>query len=207
MQLSHVHVFMGLLALACRQPDRQSSVEPNVLATASESANGAQIAPNSPREANRAACVVPMSDQPLPQASPAATCPAAPEPPVTLVRGQITFDEAPSRPTLQVELARSDETRQRGLMYRTRLGSEEGMLFSWDSEAPRTFWMHNTCVPLDMLFIAKDGTISGILEQVPVLNEEPRGIACPVAHVLEVNAGWVRGHHVTPGQHLTIAMP
>jgi uncharacterized membrane protein (UPF0127 family) len=92
-------------------------------------------------------------------------------------------------------------------MYRTKLPAEEGMLFSWDDEAPRAFWMHNTCIPLDMLFIGKDGGISGILEQVPVLNDVSRGIACPVAHVLEVNAGWVRGHNVKPGQHLTISLP
>ena len=92
-------------------------------------------------------------------------------------------------------------------MYRTKLASESGMLFVWDSESPRTFWMHNTCIPLDMLFIDSDRTIAGVLEQVPVLNDEPRGIPCPVAYVLEVNAGWVRGHQVTPGQHLTISMP
>ena len=143
----------------------------------------------------------------MPPATVAANCPNAPEPSVELVRGQITFDDAPSRPTLEIELARTDETRQRGLMYRTKLASESGMLFVWDSESPRTFWMHNTCIPLDMLFIDSDRTIAGVLEQVPVLNDEPRGIPCPVAYVLEVNAGWVRGHQVTPGQHLTISMP
>jgi uncharacterized membrane protein (UPF0127 family) len=92
-------------------------------------------------------------------------------------------------------------------MFRTRLGEEEGMLFSWDDESPRTFWMHNTCVPLDMLFIGRDGTIAGVLEQVPVLNDEPRGIPCRAAHVLEVNAGWVRSHGVRPGQKLSISLP
>ncbi len=207
MRLPNAHIFMGLLALACRQPDRQSSIEPTVRATADEGTSEHQIPLNATQESHRAACIVPLSDQPLPQASPATGCPPAPEPPITLVRGQIRFDEAPSRPSIQVELARTDETRQRGLMYRTKLGSEEGMLFSWDSESTRAFWMHNTCIPLDMLFIAKDGTISGIVEQVPVLNDEPRGIPCPVAHVLEVNAGWARGHHVSPGQHLTISVP
>ncbi len=207
MRFPNAHIFMGLLTLACRQPDRQSSIEPTVRATTGEAATGTSSPPSAAQEAPRTACVVPLSDQPLPQAPVASSCPPAPEPSFTLLRGQVRFDDAPSHPSIQVELARSDETRQRGLMYRTKLGSEEGMLFSWDAESTRAFWMHNTCIPLDMLFIAKDGTISGVVEQVPVLNDEPRGIPCPVAHVLEVNAGWVRGHHVSPGQHLTISVP
>jgi hypothetical protein len=108
---------------------------------------------------------------------------------------------------IQVELARTNDSRQRGLMYRTKLDSESGMLFMWDDESPRAFWMRNTCIPLDMLFIGRDGTIAGVLEQVPVLNEVSRGVPCPVAFVLEVNAGWVRGHKVAPGQHVSFSVP
>jgi len=198
---------MGFSAVACRQPDRQSTLEPSVQAPVVNSPSGPRHGPGTSTESPRTACVIPMAEPALPQATGAATCPIAPESTITLARGQVTFDDAPSKPTLLVELARTDETRQRGLMYRTNLPAEEGMLFSWDDEAPRAFWMHNTCIPLDMLFIGKDGGISGILEQVPVLNDASRGIACPVAHVLEVNAGWVRGHNVKPGQHLTISLP
>lgn len=81
------------------------------------------------------------------------------------------------------------------------------MLFSWSDERVRSFWMHNTCIPLDMLFLAKDGTITGILEQVPVLNDEPRSIPCPAAHVLEVNAGFCRKKGIAPGQHVRVTMP
>lgn len=87
-------------------------------------------------------------------------------------------------------------------MYRTSMDGDHGMLFSWDAEAPRSFWMQNTCIPLDMLFIAADGTIAGILEQVPTLNTRPREVPCPVRHVLELNAGWARLHGVAPGQHV-----
>jgi len=62
--------------------------------------------------------------------------------------------------------------------------------------------MQNTCIPLDMLFITEDGTIAGILEQVPTLNTQSREVPCPVRHVLELNAGWVRLHGVAPGQHV-----
>jgi uncharacterized membrane protein (UPF0127 family) len=90
-------------------------------------------------------------------------------------------------------------------MYRTELGQDSGMLFSWQDEAPRSFWMHNTCIPLDMLFIAADSTIVGILEQVPTLDEDSRSVGCPAAHVLELNAGWSRAHGVRPGQKIRIA--
>jgi uncharacterized membrane protein (UPF0127 family) len=89
-------------------------------------------------------------------------------------------------------------------MYRTEMPDDQGMLFSWESEQRRTFWMHDTCIPLDMLFIARDGTIVGILEEVPAMNDTPRAVPCPAAHVLEVNAGYTRAHGITPGQRLKI---
>jgi len=81
-----------------------------------------------------------------------------------------------------------------------------GMIFVWQDERPRTFWMRNTCLPLDMLFLAKDGTIVGILEQVPTLNDRARSVGCPSAYVLEVNAGWTRKHGVTPGMKAQIRL-
>lgn len=87
-------------------------------------------------------------------------------------------------------------------MYVQDLPEDRGMLFQWRNEEPRTFWMHNTCIPLDMMFIGMDDIILGVLEQVPVLNDDPRGVPCPSAQVLEVNAGWTRAHGVQPGHHI-----
>jgi hypothetical protein len=78
------------------------------------------------------------------------------------------------------------------------------MLFSWQSDAVRSFWMRNTCIPLDMLFITGEAVIAGILEQVPTLNDVPRSIPCPVSHVLELNAGWSRTHGVRAGHKVRI---
>lgn len=89
-------------------------------------------------------------------------------------------------------------------MYRTTMPEEQGMLFEWDVESQRIFWMHNTCLPLDMLFVAKDGTVAGILEQVPVLNDEPRSVPCFAGYVLEVNAGYSRRHGIKPGMRMTL---
>jgi uncharacterized membrane protein (UPF0127 family) len=149
-------------------------------------------------------CVVPLPTLPPVEASPAASCPADPDGPPALPRGRVRFPAAPGAPSVDVEIARTGDHRQRGLMYRTELGSDSGMLFSWPSEAYRSFWMRNTCIPLDMLFIALDGTIVGILEQVPTLDDSPRRVPCPAAHVLEVNAGYVRAHGIEPGQRVAI---
>jgi hypothetical protein len=118
--------------------------------------------------------------------------------------GQVQFTDAPAAPKVAVELALDDPARARGLMYRTQMDGDHGMLFSWDEDARRSFWMQNTCIPLDMLFIAGDGTVVGILEQVPTLNTLPRQVPCPARHVLELNAGWARAHGVQPGQHVDL---
>ena len=118
--------------------------------------------------------------------------------------GQVHFTDAPAAPRVTVELALDDPARARGLMYRTQMDGDRGMLFSWGEDARRSFWMQNTCIPLDMLFIAGDGTVVGILEQVPTLNTLPREVPCPARHVLELNAGWARAHGVVPGQHVDL---
>ena len=163
---------------------------------------GAAAARPSPSAAPR--CVAPLAEPPPPVATPAARCPADPDGPLSLPAGAVRFTDAPSAPRVTVERALDDTARARGLMYRTRLDADAGMIFTWDDETPRSFWMRNTCIPLDMLFIASDGTIVGILEQVPVLNTQPRGVPCGARHVLEVNAGWTREHGVKPGQKVEL---
>ena len=101
-------------------------------------------------------------------------------------------------------MAKSSAEHERGLMFRTKMAENHGMLFEWANESQRVFWMRNTCIPLDMLYVTKEGIISGILEQVPTLNDSPRGVRCPVAHVLELNAGWARAHGLAPGMKLKI---
>ena len=141
-----------------------------------------------------------MAEDPPRRAANALHCPAEVRGAADLAHGYVVFNDAPGSPRLNVELARTEPEQERGLMYRTKLPDAQGMLFSWGGqEAPRTFWMHNTCIPLDMMFIARDGTVVGILEQVPTLNDEPRGVPCPAAYVLEVNAGWSRAHGIKPG--------
>lgn len=145
-----------------------------------------------------------MASTPAERAEPASECPKNPEPLPVMPRGFVSFPDAPSAPRVAVEVAADEAHRQHGLMYRTQLAPEEGMLFSWPTDAPRSFWMKNTCLPLDMLFLDSRGFVVGVLEQVPVLNEHPRRVPCPAAFVLEMNAGWARDHGVQPGQRVKI---
>lgn len=197
--------YLGVLAaLGCGRVEepRPPEARPAQALGAREAAAPSATRPAPSR--TRPPCLVPTPEKPPPAATAAQHCPPAPSPPPALPRARVSFPEAPEAPSLEVERALDDEHRARGLMWRTSLGEREGMLFSWDEDAPQSFWMRNTCIPLDMLFIARDGTILGIVEQVPVLNDEPRGIPCPVAHVLEVPAGWARRHGVRAGQRVAV---
>ncbi|MCU0689758.1 MAG: DUF192 domain-containing protein [Polyangiaceae bacterium] len=151
-------------------------------------------------------CMVASLDAPPGAVGPATVCPGDRAfGGVELPRGSLSFPDAPGQPAIEVELARTPRERERGLMYRTRMPENHGMLFDFPGQ-PRvqSFWMHNTCIPLDMLFVAEDGFITGILENVPTLNDESRSIPCPVRYVLEVNAGWTRKHGVKAGQRVEL---
>lgn len=192
------------LASACgRTPEPESTRPAEPVAhggIAAEPAATPAAPPRQPDEPAPGRCVVPMPAESPPVAHAASHCPADPGGPGDLPHGYVTFVDAPGAPRARVELATNDQTRERGLMYRTHMPSDQGMLFSWNNQEVRTFWMHNTCIPLDMLFIAADGTIAGVLEQVPTLDDGSRTIPCPVAHVLELNAGYARSHGVKAGQ-------
>jgi uncharacterized membrane protein (UPF0127 family) len=148
--------------------------------------------------------VAPWAQQAATQQLPASSCPAEPEGAPPLAVATVRFLDAPGRPGVRVEVARSNAQRARGLMYRTSLSEDEGMIFVWSEEAPRSFWMHNTCVALDMLFVDREGYIAGILEQVPTLNDLPRAVPCPAQFVIETKAGFCRRHGVSPGQRVAI---
>jgi uncharacterized protein len=128
-------------------------------------------------------------------------CPPDPERAPPLPTAPVSFD---SGARLTVELARTPRETERGLMYRRSMPEDRGMLFRLGERDDHAFWMRNTCIPLDMLFIDADGTIVGVLEDVPILNEDPRSVGRPSTHVLEANAGWARRHGVREGQKLLL---
>ena len=130
---------------------------------------------------------------------------ATPPPPKDPLRaGNVSFPEATGTPSLTVEIADTPLARQRGLMLRKSMPENRGMIFVFDEKRNHEFWMHNTCIPLDMMFIDKDGFITGIEENVPTMNDRTYSVGCQSSFVLEVNAGWSRKHGVAPGQKAKI---
>lgn len=202
-------VLLLALASSCGRTEeppgsRTAAAPPAARAPASPTSTSSTPGPSAAAASDRPRCVVPSPAEPPPIARKAERCPRDPDGNPQLPTGRVRFVDARGAPVVDVELARTPEHRERGLMYRTELASGRGMLFSWDEENVRSFWMRNTCIPLDMLFIARDGFITGILEQVPTLNDAPRSIPCPAAHVLEVPGGWTRAAGVSAGQRVVI---
>ena len=136
-------------------------------------------------------------------------CPEAPSVSKALPVVTVLFPEAryPSPPSVQAELAVAPEELTRGLMYRTALSSDSGMLFRMPEVAAHRFWMRNTCLPLDMLFLDAQGVLVGLVDEASPLNDTPRGVDTPSAWVLEVQGGWARRHGVFAGQTVKIALP
>ena len=200
----HAHESSEFVTPTARVPPTRATPVPQKLAPAEPPGAVSRAPTTLPATGASPSCVVASPPEPPPPALPAASCPADPTGPPELDWGAISFVEAPGSPRIRIELAATDPTRARGLMYRTALEQDQGMLFVFPDQEKRSFWMKNTCIPLDMLFVDQGGTIVGILENVPTLNLRSRGVPCPAAYVLEVNAGWTRDHGVFAGQHLEI---
>jgi uncharacterized membrane protein (UPF0127 family) len=88
-----------------------------------------------------------------------------------------------------VEVAASAEQQARGLMYRRSLADDRGMVFSYDPPQPVGFWMKNTLIPLDIIFVRADGTIARVAANTTPLSLDPVPSGEPVAAVLEIRGG------------------
>ena len=96
---------------------------------------------------------------------------------------------ATGRHVFQVEIANNDATREHGLMDRRYMAADHGMLFEFDREAPVSFWMKNTYIPLDMIFIAPSGVVTHIAANAEPLSERVIPSGSPCIAVLELNGG------------------
>ena len=101
----------------------------------------------------------------------------------------ITIDTKNGPHGFTVEIAADDESRERGLMYRTAMAPDAGMLFDFHMPQPVSFWMENTVLPLDMLFVRADGTIARIKANATPYSRENIPSGEPVQLVIELNAG------------------
>jgi uncharacterized membrane protein (UPF0127 family) len=114
----------------------------------------------------------------------------------------VVIDTGARKVTFRVELARTDAEREKGLMYRQKLDADAGMLFLFERTAMQTFWMKNTLIPLDMIFIRPDRTIAGIVEKAEPLTLSPRGVGEPTQFVLEIGGGLAAQVGIRAGQRV-----
>ena len=126
--------------------------------------------------------------------------------------GACTHDAGPvahvvtARGTVDValEVVSTPDAMERGLMYRTALADGHGMLFVFTEDSDHSFWMKNTLIPLDMLFIATDGRIVGIHPNAKPLSLASISIGRPSRYVLEVAGGWAARHGVAAGDRVAL---
>ena len=99
---------------------------------------------------------------------------------------------------VKAELAATEESRERGLMFRDKLGKDEGMLFAFDEPAYHAMWMKNTLIPLSVAFMDGNGKILNIEEMEPQ-TEITHMAAGPARYALEMTGGWFAAHKIAAG--------
>ena len=170
-------------------------------ACARDAAPEPPAAPETPAVA--ASPAAPSIPQPMPSATPAAV-PLPPEAPritpgpvepleIATARGPVKF---------QVEIADSPAEQQQGLMWRASMPADRGMLFDFQAEADRSFWMKNTYLPLDIIFIRADGRILSIAQNTTPLSEAPVPSFGAARAVLEINGGLAEKLGIAPGDRV-----
>ncbi|MDP1900029.1 MAG: DUF192 domain-containing protein [Rubrivivax sp.] len=102
---------------------------------------------------------------------------------------------------IQAELAVTPAQQATGMMFRTKMGASEGMLFVNDDSGVRCFWMRNTLLPLTIAFLADDGTIVNLEDMAP-RSDDSHCSAKPVRYALEMNLGWFAKRGIKAGQRL-----
>lgn len=110
----------------------------------------------------------------------------------------VVFD-ADGEVRVSVEVARSPRQIQRGLMYRQHLPPDSGMLFVFSREKVQSFWMKNTLIPLDMIFVTAEMEVAGVVENAQPETITSRTIGKPSQFVVEVNSGFARKHNIAAG--------
>jgi len=106
---------------------------------------------------------------------------------------------ATGRHHYQVEIAADEASREHGLMDRRAMATDHGMLFEFPTRAPVTFWMKDTFLSLDMVFIDSDGVVRQVFEHAAPLSQALIFSNAPVTGVLELNAGQAAAIHLKPG--------
>ena len=111
----------------------------------------------------------------------------------------VRFDTTRGTWVVKVEIARTEAEQSRGLMFRTDLPRDRGMLFLFEVPDEHAFWMRNTLIPLDMIFLGEDRAVVGVVSSATPRTDTLRSVHKPSKYVLEVGAGEAAMHGVVPG--------
>lgn len=116
--------------------------------------------------------------------------------PLTIMSGDQSY-------RFTVEVAETSEQQARGMMFRTELAPDKGMLFPFPTEKMASFWMKNTVIPLDIIFVRSNGTIESIAARTTPYSLEPVQSGEPVAAVLELAGGRAAELSLQPGDKVS----
>jgi len=106
--------------------------------------------------------------------------------------------------TIVVEVVDTPSARTRGLMYRQELADGTGMLFVFDEESDHAFWMKNTFIPLDMIFVSSDRRVVGVHERARPHSLAPISVKRPSRWVIEVPGGWAARAGIAVGDRIDL---
>ncbi|MCD1634558.1 DUF192 domain-containing protein [Martelella mediterranea] len=122
---------------------------------------------------------------------------------ITFETSRLTLHTETGDHEIVVELAETEQQRQRGLMYRTELAPDHGMIFDLGQPRTASMWMANTLIPLDMVFIRTDGTVAGFYEEAEPGSKRVIASREPVKYVLELAGGQAQAYGLKPGDTVT----
>ena len=134
-----------------------------------------------------------------PQAHDARTVSQTTPPPPTSAMPKVHLSTPQGDVVVDVEVVATPAQIERGLMFREHLPPDQGMLFLMKEEREWPFWMRNTLIPLDLIFIAGNMTIAGIVENAEPRTDTLRQVGKPSLYVLEVNGGFSAAHKIAEG--------
>ncbi len=132
----------------------------------------------------------------------ASGCNAAPQ--ISSANPRVLFHTAQGLVSVLVEVAATPAERTQGLMNREELGATSGMVFVFPREEEHVFWMHNTLIPLDMVFIDAQLAVVGVVASAEPLTDDPRTVGVPSRFVVEVNGGFAAQHGIAAGTRVSM---
>ena len=123
---------------------------------------------------------------------------------VTYEKGQVELYAGGQSHQLNVDIATTPRAREQGLMHRKTWGDIDGMLFVFAAEHPRSFWMKNTYLPLDVVYFDSNGKFVNVVSNTTPLSEKPIPSSGPVQYVLELPAGAAKDYKLDDSAYITL---